>query len=202
MKKRLSLCIALLLALCLVLTACGSTQLEDEADDRAEDVSETDAEARDDKADAPAAPQVSDGYVFYENELFTSEIPADWELQRTKVQYFADTILEPQEGKDRWCSIVVSGAAIQPEDVEALITDYRETGVDFKTYEDTIAGQPVTIVERGGGELGISQRDIYAVTPDGTRYVMHFACPDGGVAYDFSEIREVMDHFLSHMQYK
>ena len=130
------------------------------------------------------------------------EIPADWELQRTKVQYFADTILEPQEGKDRWCSIVVSGAAIQPEDIEALIADYRETGVEFKTYDETIAGQPATIVERGGGELGISQRDIYTVTPDGTRYVMHFGCPDGGVAYDFSEIQEVMDHFLSHMQYK
>ncbi len=98
MKKRLSLCIALLLALCLVLTACGSTQLEDEADDRAEDVSETDAEARDDKADAPAAPQVSEGYVFYENELFTTEIPAGWEAQRAAAAYFAAATPERPPG--------------------------------------------------------------------------------------------------------
>ena len=200
MKKRFYICFALLLALCLALTACGSAQDREDDDERGDASVQAPDDEREDAGEQSG--EVSDGYVFYENELFTSEIPADWELQRTKVQYFADTILEPQEGKDRWCSIVVSGAAIQPEDVEALIADYRETGVDFKTYEDTIAGQPVTIVERGGGELGISQRDIYAVTPDGTRYVMHFACPDGGVAYDFSEIREVMDHFLSHMQYK
>ena len=202
MKKRFYICFALLLALCLALTACGSAQDREDDDERGDASVQAPDDEREDAGEQSGEPDVSDGYVFYENELFTTEIPADWELQRNKVQYFADTILEPQEGKDRWCSIVVSGAAIQPEDVEALITDYRETGVDFKTYEDTIAGQPVTIVERGGGELGISQRDIYAVTPDGTRYVMHFACPDGGVAYDFSEIREVMDHFLSHMQYK
>ena len=205
MNKQLRSLLALLLALCLALTACSSakTRDRDEDDDREDETAEVrdDAE-RDDAEEESGEPEVSDGYVFYENELFTSEIPADWDLQRTKVQYFADTITEPQEGKSMWCSIVVSGAAIQPEDVDALVADYRDTGLEFHDYEETIAGQPARVIERGGGDLGLSQRDVYMATPDGTRFVMHFTCPNGGAAFDFSEIDDVMEHFISHIQFK
>ena len=201
MNKQLRYCLALLLALCLALTACSASKSQDRDEDDDDRENEA-AQVRDDSEDENDAPAESDGYVFYENELFTSEIPADWELQRTKVQYFADTITEPQEGKSMWCSIVVSGAAIQPEDVDALVADYRDTGLDFKDYEDTIAGEPARVIERSGGELGLSQRDVYMATPDGTRFVMHFACPNGGAAFDFSEIEDVMEHFISHMQFK
>ena len=205
MNKQLRFLLALLLALCLALTACSSAKEHDrEDDDRDDEAAEVldDAERDDAEEEESGESAVSDGYVFYENELFTSEIPADWELQRTKVQYFADTITEPQEGKSMWCSIVVSGAAIQPEDVDALVADYRDTGLDFNDYTETIAGEPARVIERGGAELGLSQRDVYMATPDGTRFVMHFTCPNGGVAFDFSEIEDVMEHFISHMQFK
>ena len=201
MNKQLRYCLTLLLALCLALTACSASKSQDRDEDDDDRENEA-AQVRDDSEDENDAPAVSDGYVFYENELFTSEIPADWELQRTKLQYFADTITEPQEGKSMWCSIVVSGAGIEAADVDALVADYRDTGFAFQDYEDTIAGQPARVIERGGGDLGLSQRDVYMATPDGTRFVMHFACPNGGAEFDFSEIEDVMEHFISHIEFK
>ena len=82
--------------------------------------------------------------------------------------------------------------------VEELVAGYN---FDYNFYEDTVAGCPAKIVERGGA-LGVSSRDIYTETPDGTRYILHFACPDGGGDYDLSAIEEVMEHFLSCIEFK
>lgn len=144
------------------------------------------------------APSVAPGYRYYENELFSSEIPEDWELSRVKVQYFGDTITEPHEGKSCWCTIIVSGAGFKDGAVEELVAGYN---FEYRLYEDTVAGQSAQIVERGGGALGIAQRDIYTQTPGGTRYILHFTSPSGDGEFDFSEIGEIMDHFLSSIRF-
>ena len=151
------------------------------------------------KREEDSDPQAGPGFVYYENELFSTEIPEDWALSHVKIQYFADTITQPHEDRNMWCSIVVNGGGFKDGAVEELIAGYN---FEYHFYEDTIAGCPAKIIERGGAELGLSQRDIYAETPDGTRFVLHFACPNYGEEFDFSEIQEIMDHFLSCIEFR
>lgn len=200
----------LVIALCAALTSCavlpslptGSTPASSQ---EAEPQTDTVAAASTEMQSTPAteaSPEAAPGYVFYENELFTTEIPADWELQKTKILYFYDTVLEPHEGKSIWSSIVVNGGGYKDGDIDALYKDYTDTGFAFKFYEITVCGQPAAVFERGGGELGLSMRDIYTATPKGTRFILHFNCPDNGEAFSFEAIGEVMDHFLSCLRFK
>ena len=212
MKK--TICLLLVIALCAALTACtilptlptGSTAAStEEATLKTEPATITSTEVQTMPATASAtepAPEAAPGFAFYENELFITEIPADWEIQKTKILYFYDTILEPHEGKSIWSSIVVNGGGYNDGDIDALYKDYTDTGLNFKFYEITVAGQPATVFERGGGALGLSMRDIYTTAPNGQRFILHFNCPNGGEAFSFEAIGTVMDRFLSCLRYK
>ena len=210
MKKMKKLIVFLLLtALCAAMVGCvrlpelpvSTPQTEtEEAVNPTEPASEEDTDPA-----APAtetAPRTASGYVFYENDIFSTEIPEGWELQRTKFQYIYDTILEPHEGRSIWDSITVNCGGYKDGDVEALRDDYIQTGLTINYYEITIAGQPAAVIERGGGALGLSMRDIYCEAPNGQRFTLHFNCPDNGEAFSFAAIQEPMDHFLECLRWK
>lgn len=220
------LCVFLLLSAQLCLSACGnntdsSTEESDGKNDpgdaestddyerdesgnnRPDDIS-PEAESNESVPGTSADPVqvISPGYVLYENELFTTEVPEGWEIQKTKIQYFYDTILEPHENKSIWSSIIINGGGYKDGDVEALRDDYIKTGLTINYYEISITGQSATVIERGGGGLGLSMRDMYSEAPNGQRFTLHFNCPDNGEAFSFKAIQEPMDHFLNCLRWK
>ena len=149
---------------------------------------------------AYAEGDVSEGYVFYENELFSTEAPADWIIHQNKAQVFYDELLEPDYAqKDRYCVFLVSEVTYGREDVEKLEASYD---FEHKFYEMTIDGQTALVVERNFHVIGTVQRDVYASTPEGRWVVMRFGCPASDTPYDFSPIQEAMDHFIDNIQWK
>ena len=150
---------------------------------------------------AYAEGDVSEGYVFYENELFSTEVPADWSIQKVEtVQNSYAQMDAPHEGSiGTWCMITFSAHGFEDSEIEELEASYD---FEHKFYETTLAGQSAKVIEYEIELGGTVQRAIYTSTPSGQRFVLHFRCPKGDTAYDFSPIQEIMDHFIDHIQWK
>ena len=153
-----------------------------------------------DAASDDESAELTSGYVRFECDLFTSEIPADWRVITTKVQYVVTTIEQPHSGTDPYSYMEVVCGVMYGDVLEQRYQKLVKSGVSANFYETTIGGQPVKVLERGGS--GASAREIAAVTPSGVGYRLNFYCPDNGQGMDLSAIQEVMDHFTEHIQFK
>ena len=143
---------------------------------------------------------VSDGYVPFACDLFTTEIPADWRVITLNSQYTVYTIEQPHRDGDAYCYIEVVCGVDYRTTLEERYQGLTESNIEAHFYDSEIGGQTVKVLERAS--LGASATEIAAVTPSGVGYRLNFYCPDEDEALNFSAIREVMDHFTDHIQFK
>ena len=152
------------------------------------------------QAAAGDAPAAEAGYRAFENDLFTSEIPADWSVLTQRLQYQSSTVTQPHDEGGEYCYFEIVCGEVPESAIQERYAGLIESGVAVRLYDATIAGQPAKVLERGS--LGGSAREIFAQTPEGQGYRMNFYCPDRGQALDFSAIQPIMDHFLGHIDFK
>lgn len=208
-------CALLLLALLTALTACGKQSETPAAPATGQAVSlepaeqtaapqteatESAAQTTETAAATEPAPEAAPGYKLYKNELFITEIPEDWTVQTVKLQFTGSTISEPHGDDQPYSYIEVACSGVSEDSIRERYDGLLASNVSVRLYETEVAGQPATVLERGG-PFG-SARELFGAAPTGAGWKLSFNCPDGGEALNFARIQEPMDHFLSALRWK